>query len=297
MKSKREGKTKPKESAQESNPWQQRQVKPVTNGSPEAAVAQAAGADAHASASRLLCEEISRISGGVCFLGFSRGKDSIAAWLQLRKYFTRIIPFHCASVPNLKFVDESLDYYERVFNTPILRYMDGDCVKSLEVLWWQPPNSEADIDTIELWRFDKHDIIKHLQKKYNLPLAWCAFGINMTDSIDRRIWVEKIGGRNDNHKTFYPCFDWKKKQIVDSIMDAGIKLPKDYLFANRSMAAIPAYRHLYRMKEWAPEDYERIKLMFPMIEAGLARQEFRQEKFQGKAKAKVCPLPEQECTA
>ena len=95
------------------------------------------------------------MSGGTCFLGFSRGKDSIAAWLQLRKFFTRIIPFHCASVPHLGFVDASLDYYERVFQTKILRYMDGACLEALGTLYWQPPDSEPDIDGMDLWKFDK----------------------------------------------------------------------------------------------------------------------------------------------
>ena len=28
-------------------------------------------------------------------LAFSTGKDSIAAWLQLRKYFKHIVPYYC----------------------------------------------------------------------------------------------------------------------------------------------------------------------------------------------------------
>ena len=59
-----------------------------------------------------LCKEIANKSKGVCFLGFSHGKDSVLAFLQLSRYFKRIIPFHCASVPHLKFVDAILDYYE-----------------------------------------------------------------------------------------------------------------------------------------------------------------------------------------
>jgi len=236
-------------------------------------------------ASSRLCAEISRISGGVCFLGFSRGKDSIAAWLRLKQFFHTIIPFHCASVPGLAFVDDSLVYYERVFETTILRFMDGACLDGVGNLFWQPPGSEEAVNALELWQFDKHDIIDYLRREMNLPEAWCAFGINMTDSLDRRIWVEKAGGRNDNYKTFYPCYDWKKVQIVQVIKEAGIMLPKDYTAANRTFAGLPAYRHLAHMREWAPDDYERLKLLYPMVEAELARQEFRRAKGPGTPRA------------
>lgn len=230
-------------------------------------------------ASRRLCEEISSISGGICLLGFSRGKDSIAAWLYLQRFFKTIIPFHCASVPHLSFVDESLDYYEGVFKTKIIRCLSGEVTGAIMDLVYQPSEDEEEIDVMELWQYDNHDIIDLLQNKYG-PDLWCAFGINLTDSIDRRIYVQKNQGRNEARKTFYPCFDWTKTQIMQVIDDAGIKLPGDYRLANRSLAGIPNTRHLLRMGEIYPRDMELIELYFPFIRAQLARNEFRREKVQ-----------------
>jgi len=239
----------------------------------EAAVASSVDTEA----SRRLCESISSISGGVCFLGFSRGKDSIAAWLYLRKFFKTIIPFHCASVPHLSFVDESLDYYEKVFDTKIIRCLAGEIPASIQNLIYQPLENEEEIDSLELWKYDNHDIIDLLREQYGNDI-WCAFGINLTDSIDRRIYVQKNQGRNEERKTFYPCFDWTKNQIIEAIDKAGIKLPGDYKLANRSLAGIPNFRHLYRMQEVYPQDMEKIELWFPFIRAQLARNEFRAEK-------------------
>jgi hypothetical protein len=104
----------------------------------------------------------------------------------------------------------------------------------------------------------------------------------MTDSIDRRIYVKKNQGRNEERKTFYPCFDWSKKQILKAIDDFGIKLPGDYKLANRSLAGIPNYRHLFRMEEIFPQDIKKIELWFPFIRAQLARNEFRAEKLKQK---------------
>ena len=59
-----------------------------------------------------LCESIKKISGDEVILMFSRGKDSIASYYQLKKYFSKIHLVYKFRVPELKFVDESLDYFE-----------------------------------------------------------------------------------------------------------------------------------------------------------------------------------------
>ena len=262
------------------NQWQKRKAEPkerAVKAKAGKAVAVAVASTAGTEASRRLCEEISSMTGGRCLLGFSRGKDSIAAWLYLREFFNEVIPFHCSSIPHLSFVDESLNYYESVFNTKIIRCLSGEITTALSDLIYQPLEDEAEIDELELWSYDNHDIIGLLRAQYGSEL-WCAFGINITDSIDRRIYVQKNQGRNEERKTFYPCFDWSKKQILKAIDDFGIKLPGDYKLANRSLAGLPNFRHLCRMEEVYPQDMEKIELWFPFIRAQLARNEFRREK-------------------
>ena len=265
------------------NQWQKRKAEPKERAVKEKAVKAAAEEVADAvvgtEASRRLCEEISSMTGGRCLLGFSRGKDSIAAWLYLREFFNEVIPFHCSSIPHLSFVDESLDYYEDVFKTKIIRCLSGEITSAMADLIYQPLEDEAEIDELELWSYDNHDIIDLLRAQYGAEL-WCAFGINMTDSIDRRIYVKKNQGRNEERKTFYPCFDWSAQQIKKAIDDAGIRLPGDYRLANRSLAGLPNFRHLCRMEEVFPQDMEKIELWFPFIRAQLARNEFRREKAQ-----------------
>lgn len=231
-------------------------------------------------ASRGLCEKVSQISSGTCLLGFSRGKDAIASWLYLRQFFHTIIPFHCASVPHLSFVDKSLDYYERLFDTKIIRCFSGEVSKAISDLVYQPMEDEEAIDALDLWEYDNHIIIDVIKADLKLPHIWTAFGINASDSIDRRIYVNKYQGKIDSHKTFYPCFDWSRKQIMEAIDMAHIPLAGDYLLANRSLAGVPNYRHLLRMSEVFPEDMERVEALFPFARAQLARNEFREEKYE-----------------
>lgn len=61
---------------------------------------------------REVLEEIAQLSGGRCLLAFSRGKDSIAAWLELGEsgLFPEIVPFHLDGCPGMSFVEGSLRY-------------------------------------------------------------------------------------------------------------------------------------------------------------------------------------------
>lgn len=244
-----------------------------------AAAEEAAETTFGTAASRRLCEDIADMTGGRCFLGFSRGKDSIAAWLYLRQFFNDIIPFHCASVPHLSFVDESLSYYEEIFGTKILRFLSGEVSNAISNLVFQPIEDEEAIDAMKLWKYGTHDIVDLLRDIYGKDI-WCAYGINATDSIDRHVYVLQFQGRNIPRKSFYPCFDWTKKQILNIIDSEHISLPPDYKLANRTMAGIPNVRHLMHMDEVFPEDMKRIELLFPFIRARLARNEFRLQKFQ-----------------
>ena len=145
-----------------------------------------------------LCKEIAKKSKGVCFLGFSHGKDSVLAFLQLKRYFKRIIPFHCASIPNMKFVNAILDYYEYEFQTKILRLMGEDLAISMKRLVYQEPkDADACFDEFgEVEDYNKLDILEYLRKQYNLPRAWCAVVISNNDSIYRVMYFRKKRGRN-----------------------------------------------------------------------------------------------------
>lgn len=236
-----------------------------------AAVAETPGT----SASDALCAAIAAESRGTCLLGFSRGKDSVAAWLQLRRFFSRVIPFHCATVPTLSFADRSLEYYESVFDTPIERYVDPEFATAVDDLVYQPCEDIPAIEALDLWSYSKHQLADCLRFKHGVPNAWCAFGINASDSLDRRVYVLDSGGRNDNHRTFYPCFDWTREQILSLIDSAGIRLADDYLVSSRSLAGVPGLRNLPRMEDVFPDDFARIEAAYPFIRAALARNEFR----------------------
>ena len=222
-----------------------------------------------------LCKEIAKKTNGVCFLGFSRGKDSVCAWLYLRKFFRTVIPFHCCLAPNLRFSEQALKYYEYEFETHILRMQDSSLHADIRRLVYQFGMDEKLIDVYGFYDYNKHDIMDLLRKLYALPNAWCAFGINASDSIERRIYVQNIQGKNPQHKTFYPCWNWPHDKIISTCKESGLKLAPEYNFVNRSIAGMPSVYWLEELRRNYPDDYAKIERWYPLCWASIMRMEYR----------------------
>lgn len=222
-----------------------------------------------------LCKEVAKKSHGVVFAGFSGGKDSVCMLLQLSRYFKRIIPFHCASIPHMAFRTKLLDYYEYEFQTKILRLMGEDLSMSMRRLIYQEPRDA--IACLEEYGdvedYNKLDILEYLRKMYNLPRAWCAFGVNACDSIDRRIYCNKTGGKSDANRTFYPCWDWPRQEILKAISESGLKIAPEYKYTKRSIGGPPCATYNKVLREHFPEDYKKMKAWYPLCELKTRREE------------------------
>lgn len=227
-----------------------------------------------------LCTEIAKKSRGVCFLMLS-GKDSLCAWLQLRRYFTRIIPWHAASIPGWELKRRYLDYLEYEFQTKILRLMGEDLPMALVRYVYQRSPWECDeIDeALEVEDYSKLDILGYLRMKYNLPRAWCACGISMYDSIDRMIYCRKTGGKSEDNRTFYPCFDWPRKEIVGAIRESGLRINPEYKYCKRSLGGVPCATYNKVLMEHYPSDWERLLKWYPLAEAKNYREEMLERHF------------------
>jgi len=212
-----------------------------------------------------LNREIAKKSNGVCLLSFSGGKDSVCAWLVLRNYFSRIIPMHFASVPGLKSKERMLRYYEDAFETHILRMVGEEVSMALPRMMYQLPDEAPALAELETPDWSKLDAYEFVRKTLNLPKAWCAIGISEGDSIDRRIYCKKTGGKNPQNLTFYPHYNFTRAQVILTIRNSGLKLSDEYLWQNRSLGGVPSYTCNKLYQEHYPEDFERWKAVYPLL--------------------------------
>lgn len=222
-----------------------------------------------------LCEKMAA-ECDTAILAFSTGKDSIAAWLQLRKYFKRVVPYYCYFVPGLSFVEDSLRYYEDFFGCHIYRLPHRSFFRFLRYGIFQPPYRLPIIEKANLPDLNEYNddtiglIIRTCEK---LPeAAYVGTGVRMADSPYRRIAIKNHGAINHNGKRFFPVYDWKKEDMLKAFDESGVKLPVDYRLFGRTFDGLD-YRFLKPLKDAFPEDYAKVLDWYPFADLEILRRD------------------------
>jgi 3'-phosphoadenosine 5'-phosphosulfate sulfotransferase (PAPS reductase)/FAD synthetase len=228
----------------------------------------------HFSTGEAVCEYVANICPDVV-VSFSLGKDSIAAWVQMRRFFRTVKPFYMYLIPDLGFVESELKRFEDRFQTPIVRMPHPSLFRMLNNLVFQAPErcrviEEAGLATLS---YDK------CAREVITALGWSkstfvGHGTRSADSLMRRASVKKWGCLNPNRKTFMPISDWNADRVAQCFRDERIKLPVDYEMFGRSFDGIDE-RFLRPIHDRFPEDYAKILEWFPLADLELKRMDWR----------------------
>lgn len=199
-------------------------------------------------------------------LAFSRGKDSIAAWLALRDAGIQVVPFYRYQVPRLRLVEESLDYFERFFGTKILRIPHVSLWRTLDAYCMQPPHRCRIIDFADIAVPSYRDSNDLVCEHFKLPVAetWVCDGVRATDTPDRRRALKMYGPINENERQIHIVWDWRVKQVWGAMEAAGVETPPDYRLFKRSLDGLDARYYGPLLREY-PDDAQRMLAWFPML--------------------------------
>lgn len=218
-----------------------------------------------------LCQYVSGSTGRRCILSFSCGKDAVAAWVQLRKDFDRILPVYLYLVPGLSFVERSLTYYESAFGCKIVRMPQPALYRMLNGHVFAPPSSRKAIRKLRLPNFDHDDVFRVVREDHpEFADSYVAVGVRALDSLSRRATVKRYGPVNHRRRQFFPVYDWSKQDVMDAVRDAGLRLAEDYRVWGRSFDGLH-YPFLRPLKEHYPDDYEKVRELFPLCDLELLR--------------------------
>lgn len=210
----------------------------------------------------------------VCMISFSRGKDSIAAYLNIRDKFERVVPYFYEVVPGLEFVEDSLAYFEQKMGRRIIRLPAPGYYRMLNQMLYQPPDTFELIQALGVEKHSHDDMQEAVCEDEGLDYetTFNALGMRAKDSMMRTLYFQKNGPVNYTRKLFYPVWDWSKQQVIDSIKHAGWKLPVDYRYFSASFDGLYT-RFTVPIKRYFPRDWERICTVFPLIELDVLRYE------------------------
>lgn len=217
-----------------------------------------------------------REHGPTCLLAFSRGKDSILTYLRIKDHFDRVIPFYRYTVPGLQFVEESLVYFEEnLFDGEhIVRIPHRAVYHRLRNYTFQPPHNYPVIRSANIPRLEYEDITNIMIEELGLPAdIWTAVGVRAGDNLQRWRTVRDYGAIRWKRRQFYPAWDIKKDEMLYLIKDAGIRLPVDYQWFGRSLDGIAA-EYSFHIKQHAPDDYDKLLELTPLMMLDLARHAF-----------------------
>ena len=211
------------------------------------------------------------LSGQTVLLAFSRGKDSIAAWLALRDAGVNVIPYHLYLIPGLEWVGESLAYYEDWFGTKIINLPHPSLYRWLANLVFQPPERCRIIEAAQIIVPTYGHVNAMLREHCQLAAStWVCDGVRAADSPDRRTAIKRYGPVNQGRRTQKVVWDWRKQHVMEAIRAAGIELPRDHAWFGRSFDGLDR-RFLEPIRRYVPEDYARILEWFPLADLELHR--------------------------
>lgn len=204
-------------------------------------------------------------------VAFSGGKDSIVTLDLCCHYFKNISVFFMYLVPNLEYQEKTLRYYEKRFNVQILRIPHWILSRYFGTAYLRKVSRSA--STIKYSTIK--DVETHVKEYFNIE--WIAEGLKKVDSLARRPWLEKNSGIEYKRKTFYPLANYTHKYIYKYMQFNKLPLPLEYKFSQeRNMGSISSlsYHDLNIIKTYWPEDFEKIKTVFPYADVVLKRNEF-----------------------
>lgn len=223
------------------------------------------------------------LAGQTVLLSFSRGKDAIAAWLAARAAGATVIPYYLTMcytreddgtlTPGMRFEQQSLAYFEQVFDTPILKLPHPSFWRALRTCLDQSPDRLFVLDCAQLVRVGYDTINDIVRRHHGLPAdTWTLDGVRAADSPNRRTSMIRFGPMNTKRRTYRAIYDWRKAHVLEAIDEAGIELPIDYRIWGRTFDGLD-HRFVGPLAEHLPDDFARLRRWFPLIPATLYRQQ------------------------
>lgn len=210
------------------------------------------------------------LGGQRVLLAFSRGKDSLSAWLALQEAGVEVVPYHMYLIPHLRFVDESIAMYEDIFQTHIIQVPSPSIYRWLNKFVFCPPERVNLIYASDLPNVDYSDIRKFLREDYAEPDTWVCDGVRACDSPQRRIAMATHGPVNRGERTMSVIWDWQIADVRAMLAKHKMPLPVEYEWFGRSYDGLDR-RFLEPLSEHAPDDYERVLEWFPLAQMELMR--------------------------
>jgi 3'-phosphoadenosine 5'-phosphosulfate sulfotransferase (PAPS reductase)/FAD synthetase len=197
-------------------------------------------------------------------VSYSGGKDSLCVMDLCCSLFARVEAFHMFFVPGLAHVEERLEYARQRWKIDIRQYPHWGMLQCLKHGTYRFPDPAfASMPDLNV-----HDI-----ERLALSDAKCsivAHGGKMSDSLWRRRTMKALS--KSHQERIYPIEKWNKWHVLAYLQSKKIPVPSsDGATSGGLGLTVSSVLWLY---DSFPEDYEKIRLVYPFVEAIVKRRDW-----------------------
>lgn len=196
-------------------------------------------------------------------VAFSGGKESVIVADLCHRYFKNVKMFFMYICPDLSFQEKTLQFYEKKWQTEIIRIPHMDVSEYFHYGSFRPPDWTFPVVSI-------NDIYHYV--RLQTDMWWIAAGERINDSIVRRAMMKKSGNIDVQRGRFYPISAWNKKEVLEYIKFHNLYLGQDSRKLGFSFKSLWG-KELSMVKQYFPDDYRKIIKLYPFAEAGVKRYE------------------------
>ena len=196
-------------------------------------------------------------------VGYSGGKDSAVLLDLCLKHFDKVDVFFMYIVKGLRFQEATLESVEARHGLTIRRVPHFMLSEFLRYGTFRV----EDFDTPIVTTRQVYDYARELTGSH-----WIACGERIADSTVRRAMIKRSGSIDVQRGRFYPLAEWNKADVLAYIRQHRLHVGGESAklgFSFRSLAG----EEMAKIKAAYPEDYERIKRWFPLVEGSVRQYE------------------------
>lgn len=209
----------------------------------------------------------SKITDSV-LVAFSGGKESVVVLDLCFKYFKRVQPFFMYIVPGLSFEERTLEWYEKRYQTEIIRIPHNEASVWLHYGFFCQYDEYMPL-------VSSNDIYNYM--RIETGIEWIAGGERIADSMWRRAFMKKASSIDMIRRRIFPVIEWKKQDIYDYIKFHHLYLGEDSKALGFSFRSLQG-NELVKIKALFPDDYKKILSIYPFAEASVRREELKNGK-------------------
>lgn len=197
-------------------------------------------------------------------VGFSGGKDSVVTLDLCARHFRRVEVYFLYYVPGLSFQERTLSWAERHYGLTIYRLPHFELSQMLQYGSFRPVDLNSPIIEVA-------DLYAHLRARFGLH--WIAGGERIADSIWRRAMLKRSGTIDRQRGRIYPVAHFTKANIMAYLKLHRLPVSEESRVLGFSFRSLqPA--EMIKIRQHFPDDFAKIKAMFPLVEAGIKHLEW-----------------------